>query len=57
MSQLVNGNIPSGKECPFLKECELKTKHCPSKENPLVRDYSCADARLYNIIKKVDKFF
>lgn len=52
MNQLVDGNIPAGKECPFLEGCNFKTGVCPTKENPRVKDFSCAAARLHNIAKK-----
>ena len=54
MNQLVDGNIPAGKECSFLEECEFKNERCPSKENHLPVDFSCAHARLITIMKKLE---
>jgi len=50
---LVNGNIPAGNECPFLKECEMLTDNCPSVARGNIRkhSFSCACARAFALIK------
>ena len=52
---LVDGNIPAGKACPFLSECNFKEHRlarCPTTEAPKQVDYSCAAARLFSLTKK-----
>lgn len=52
---LVNGSIPKGKPCPFLKDCGLKNERCPTAKAPnLEHDYSCATARGWSLIQECD---
>jgi hypothetical protein len=52
---LVNGLIPKGEPCPFLKECGLKNERCPTKAKPNnLYDYSCAAARAWSLIQECD---
>ena len=52
---LVNGLIPKGSPCPFLKECGLKNERCPTKAKPNnLHDYSCAAARAWSLIQEQD---
>ena len=49
---LVDGNIPAGKACPFLDECGFKKDGCPTVEKPKVNSFSCAGARLWDMIHR-----
>lgn len=50
---LVQGLIPKGEPCPFLKECGLKNERCPTKAKPNnLHDYSCAAARAWSLIQE-----
>ena len=54
-SLLVNGNIPAGKGCPFMQECNLWSKEgstCPTWAMPKVVEYSCAMARALDMIQQ-----
>ena len=44
MSKLDDGIILAGKPCPF-HPCGVEKDSCPSKENILPHDFSCAWAR------------
>lgn len=55
---LVGGEIPAGQECPFLKECGLRTDNCPSRERGNIRrnhGFSCAAARAFSLVKSNEK--
>lgn len=52
MSQLVNGNIPAGSACPFIADCGMVQVRCPSIEFPRSCEFSCALARLNDMIAK-----
>lgn len=58
MSKLVNGLIPAGTVCPFLDKCKMKVHTCPGADNGVKpRDFSCAAARLHDMIKGDDSGF
>ena len=48
--QLVDGLIPAGKACPWWKPCTMRVDRCPSEEKPKENNYSCALARLNEVI-------
>ena len=48
---LVDGLIPKGQPCPFLKACGLVNESCPTAENPNHKyNYSCAAARAHSMM-------
>lgn len=49
---LVDGKIPAGEKCPFLRECELACSRCPGFRDVKPVDYSCAAARAHSISKE-----
>lgn len=49
MSKLVDGLIPKGQECPFLKDCGFRKETCPSAQKPRARDFSCGAARAWDL--------
>lgn len=51
-SLLKDGLIPKGEPCPFLKDCGLRVGRCPTAEQPKPVDYSCAAARLHDMLKR-----
>lgn len=51
-SLLVQGLIPKGQPCPFLQDCGLRVGRCPTQEQPKQVDYSCAAARLHDMLKR-----
>jgi hypothetical protein len=52
MSQLTNGKIPQGQDCPFASECSFKAfGTCGHKGVNHPCDYSCATARGFDMIK------
>lgn len=52
-SQLVNGRIPIGQECPFRAECaEAQNGHCAHKGTEHTVAFSCGYARLFDIFRK-----
>lgn len=53
---LVDGNIPAGKPCPFLKECKMVFDRCPTEDNPKNIDFSCAGARGFSICREIKKY-
>lgn len=58
MGKLVNGLIPAGTVCPFLDKCKFKVHTCPGADNGVKpRDFSCAAARLFDMIKGDDSGF
>lgn len=48
---LVDGNIPAGKPCPFAAKCTMKVPHCPTEDNLKQQPFSCALARLNQVIE------
>lgn len=55
MDLLVDGCIPAGQSCPFLKECQFKFSGCPTPDNLKTNNFSCAAARLHNAIVRKNK--
>lgn len=55
MDFLVDGCIPAGKTCPFLKDCGFKFEACPTPANLKDKDFSCAAARLHTAILRPKK--
>lgn len=53
LSVLEDGNIPTGKPCPFLSRCQLRVDRCPSPSNVKTGPYSCASARAFDSSTKV----
>lgn len=52
MSQLTNGKIPQGQDCPFTSECSFKAfGACGHKGVTHPCDYSCATARGFDMLK------
>jgi hypothetical protein len=54
VSLLVNGNIPAGQPCPFANTCHFKFERCPTEDNVKMVDFSCAAARLQDMIQQRD---
>lgn len=53
MSTLINGRIPAKSECPYRDSCEFaKNGNCGHRGKDHVVDYSCATARLFQIIER-----
>ena len=52
---LVDGNIPAGNPCPFIKGCNMKIERCPGVGPVKSVDYSCALARLNSTIAEGKK--
>jgi hypothetical protein len=51
-SGLVDGMIPKGTGCPYIKLCVYKIDKCPTNDFPRERDFSCGAARLFKIATK-----
>lgn len=50
MSELVNGKIPAGSECPYTKQCPYKENgECKHRGVNHTVPYSCGTARLFQI--------
>jgi len=47
---LVDGRIPAGKACPFLKTCSMKVASCPTKQESKSIAFSCAAARAHALL-------
>lgn len=52
--KLVDGLIPSGTVCPFLKDCNLVDEHCPSEDSLKVVRYNCSAARAHDLLQLTD---
>jgi hypothetical protein len=48
---LIDGNIPKGKPCPWLSQCELRDSNCPTGTNKN-NDFSCGCARAFSLTTK-----
>lgn len=52
-TQLINGLIPKGTECPFMNKCpEWKNSECAHLGVQHTVDFSCGLARLIDIIER-----
>jgi hypothetical protein len=51
-NELVDGMIPKGSACPYIKMCKFKIDNCPTNDTPRERDLSCGAARLFQIAIK-----
>lgn len=47
-NRLVNGSIPAGQACPFIKTCAMNAPSCPTKKSPKEADFSCMAARAHS---------
>ena len=54
-SLLVEGLIPAGKPCPFQHDCKFRFERCPTTDNVKEVDFSCAAARLQDLISRADR--
>lgn len=54
VSLLVQGNIPAGQPCPFENTCKMRVERCPTSHNLKDIDFSCAAARLQDMIGRED---
>lgn len=52
VSLLVDGDIPAGKPCPFEHTCKLRFERCPTSHNLKDIDFSCAAARLQDLMRR-----
>jgi len=51
MNLLSEGKIPKNTICPFTERCSFKSKICPTSEETMkIRDFSCAAARLHEMM-------
>lgn len=53
-SLLVDGLIPAGVACPFQHDCKFRFERCPTTDNLKEVDFSCAAARLQDMICKTE---